>query len=107
MQSIPLAAAVTTAVLWGLAAAPAAAQHPDLSGSWKFNVAQSDNPQNMMGGDSAGGEGRRGGGGGYRGGGGFGGGRGGFGGGRGGFGGGRSGGGGGRGMSDEQRERMR
>jgi len=42
MQSTSLAAAVTAAVLWGLAAAPAAAQHPDLSGSWKFNVAQSD-----------------------------------------------------------------
>jgi hypothetical protein len=85
------------------------AQHPDLSGQWTFNAAQSDNPRDMIQGrDSAGGESRGGRtGGGYPG---MGGGRGGFGGRGGGFGGRRGGGergGGGGQMSDEQRQRMR
>ncbi|HYL20766.1 MAG TPA: hypothetical protein VEU74_03315 [Gemmatimonadales bacterium] len=81
----------------------AAAQHPDLSGRWTYNAAQSNRPGDMIqSGDTAGGEQRGGGGGGRRGG--FGGGgRGGFGGGgRGGY----RGGGGGGGMSEEQRARM-
>lgn len=78
-------------------AATQAVQHPDLSGRWTYNAAQSNSPGDMMqSGDTAGGEQRGGGG---R--------RGGFGGrgGRGGYRGG--GGGGGGGMSDEQRARMR
>ena len=96
-----------TALVVGVVPAGAAAQHPDLAGSWKLNQAQSDNPRDQMrGSDSAGGERRPRGEG--EGGAGGGGGGGGFGGGRGGFGGGRRGGyGGGRGMSDEQRARMR
>lgn len=75
------------------------AQHPDLSGHWALNQAQSENPRDMIPDrDSSGGRMR----GGERGG------RGGFGGRRGGFGGGRGGyRGGGGGMSDEQRARMR
>ena len=94
------------ALVVGVVPAGAAAQHPDLAGSWKLNQAQSDNPRDQMrGSDSTGGERRPRGEGGGEGGGGGGGG---FGGGRGGFGGGRRGGyGGGRGMSDEQRARMR
>ena len=86
------------ALVVGVVPAGAAAQQPDLAGSWKLNQAQSDNPRDQMrGSDSAGSERRQRGEGG-----------GGFGGGRGGFGGGRRGGyGGGRGMSDEQRARMR
>lgn len=79
-----------------------AAQHPDLSGRWTYNAAQSNSPSDMVqSGDTSGGEQRSGGGrrGGFGGGG-----RGGFGG-RGG-GGCRGGGGGGGGMSDEQRARM-
>ena len=84
----------------------ARAQHPDLSGHWTFNAAQSDDPRNRtQTGDTVGGEPRAWGGGGRRGG--MGGGRGGFGGGRGGRSGGTGGGGGGGGMSDEQRARMR
>ena len=82
-------------------AATQAVQHPDLSGRWTYNAAQSNSPGDMMqSGDTAGGEQRGGGGGGRRGGG--------FGGGRGGFGGGGRGGyrGGGGGMSDEQRARI-
>jgi len=83
-----------------------AAQHPDLSGRWTYNAAQSNSPGDMLqSGDTSGSEQRGGGGGGGGGGrrGGFsGGGRGGFGGGRGGY----RGGGGGGGMSDEQRARM-
>jgi len=79
-----------------------AAQHPDLSGRWTYNAAQSNSPGDMVqSGDTSGGEQRGGGGGGGR--------RGFGGGGRGGFGGGRGGyrgGGGGGGMSDEQRARM-
>ena len=89
------------ALAGGIGPAPAQAQHPDLSGHWTFDAAQSDDPRNRTQlGDTTGG-GERGGGG--R--------RGGMGGGRGGFGGGRGyrggGGGGGGGMSDEQRARMR
>src|SRR5438093_11742716 len=93
---------LTMAVVLFVAATPVTAQHPDLSGQWTFNAAQSDNPRDMLqGSDTAGGEPRGGrGGGGYPG---MGGGRGGFGG-RGGYGGGRGGRGGG--MSDEQRQRM-
>src|SRR5712691_10079363 len=82
-------------VLGGGAATPPSAQHPDLSGQWTFNAAQSDNPRDMLQGrDGAGDESRGGrGGGGYPG---MGGGRGGFGG-RGGVGRGGGGGGGGRG----------
>ena len=88
--------------------APVTAQHPDLSGQWTFNAAQSDNPRDMLQGRDSSGDESRGGrtGGGYAGTGG--GGRGGFGG-RAGFGRGRGGGsrgGGGGGMSDEQRQRM-
>jgi hypothetical protein len=83
-------------------AAGQAAPHPDLSGRWTYNAAQSNSPGDMVqSGDTAGREQRGAGGGGRRGG--FGGGgRGGFGGGRGGY----RGGGGGGGMSDEQRARM-
>ena len=90
---------VALVLLGGIAAR---GQHPDLSGHWALNQAQSGNPRDMLQGrDSGGGEpagGRMRGGRGGRGG--FGGGRGGFGG-RGGYGG-RAG-----GMSDEQRARMR
>ena len=84
----------------GLGPDPAQAQHPDLSGRWSYNAAQSDNPRAMAQGRDSMGAGDEGGGGGRRGG---------FGGRRGGFGGrgGRGGYGGGRGMSDEQRARMR
>jgi len=93
--------------LGSAAATPLWAQHPDLSGQWTFNAAQSDNPRDMIQGRDSTGDESRGGrsGGGYPGMGG-GGGRGG----RGGFGRGRGGGGGGGGtrggMSDEQRQRM-
>jgi len=101
--------ATTSMALGGLALASlitpraTATQHPDLSGRWTYNAAQSNSPGDMLqSGDTAGGEQRGGGGGGRRGG--FGGGgRGGFGGGgRGGY----RGGGGGGGMSEEQRARM-
>jgi hypothetical protein len=96
---------VTTAVVLvgavlagGAAGTRLAVEHPDLSGRWTFNAAQSDNPRDMLQGrDSTGDQSR----GGYPG---MGGGRGGYGG-RGGFGRGRGGGGRG-GMSDEQRQRM-
>ena len=74
-----------------------AAQHPDLSGRWTYNAAQSNSPGDMMQNGDTGGGGEQPGGGGRRGG---------FGG-RGGRGGYRGGGGGGGGMSDEQRARMR
>ncbi len=103
---------LTTAVALIVAATPLSAQHPDLSGQWTFNAAQSDNPRNMLQGRDSSGDESRGGGGGGRSGGGYpgmgaGGGRGGLGG-RGGFGRGRGGGerGGGGAMSDEQRQRM-
>src|SRR6266516_3177890 len=77
---------LTAAVVLLVAATPVTAQHPDLSGHWTFNAAQSDNPRDMLQGrDSSGDESR------------------------GGFGRGRGGGsrgGGGAGMSDEQRQRM-
>ena len=95
------------ALAGGIGPAPAQAQHPDLSGHWTFDAAQSDDPRNRTQlGDTTGGGERGGGGGGDGRGGGR---RGGMGGGRGGFGGGRGyrGGGGGAGMSDEQRARMR
>ena len=48
-----------TALLVGVVPAGAAAQHPDLAGSWKLNQAQSDNPRDQMrGSDSTGGGGR-------------------------------------------------
>src|SRR2546421_5074847 len=99
---------LTMAVVLFVAATPVTAQHPDLSGQWTFNAAQSDNPRDMLQGRDSSGDESRGGrtGGGYPGTGG--GGRGGFGG-RGSFGRGRGGGsrgGGGAGMSDEQRQRM-
>src|SRR5436190_22807484 len=99
---------LTTAVLLIAAATPLQAQHPDLSGQWTFNAAQSDNPRDMLQGRDSSGDESRGGrtGGGYPGTGG--GGRGGVGG-RGSFGRGRGGGsrgGGGAGMSGEQRQRM-
>ncbi len=91
---------MTAVVLCGLVALSGGAgtalviAHPDLSGHWTFNAAQSDNPRDMLQGrDSTGDQSRGGRGGGYPG----------MGGGRGGFGG-RGGGGG---MSDEQRQRMR
>src|SRR6266700_5717903 len=85
---------LTAALVLFVAATPVTAQHPDLSGHWTFNAAQSDNPRDMLQGrDSTGDQSRGGRGGGYPG----------MGGGRGGFGG-RGGGGG---MSDEQRQRMR
>ena len=90
---------IVTALLAGLSTAHL--QRPDLSGTWRFNATQSDNPHSMI--DPSDSGGRRGGEGyggrspgmGGRGG------RGGFGGGRGGFGG------NGEGRSDEQRQRMR
>src|SRR5947208_15102835 len=103
---------LTTAVLLIVAATPLQAQHPDLSGRWTFNAAESDNPRNMLQGRASTGDDSRGGrsGGGYPGMGGGGGrgrvaGRGGLGRGRGGGGG--SGGGGGRrrGRAQEQRRR--
>ena len=99
---------LTMAVVLFVAGTPVTAQHPDLSGQWTFNAAQSDNPRDMLQGRDSSGDESRGGrtGGGYPGTGG--GGRGSFGG-RGGFGRGRGGGsrgGGGAGMSDEQRQRM-
>ena len=89
---------LTTAVLLIAAATPLQAQHPDLSGRWTFNAAESDNPRNMLQGRDSTGDESRGGrsGGGYPGMGG--------GGGRGGFGG--RGGGTRGGMSEEQRQRM-
>ena len=46
-----------TALVVGVVPAGAAAQHPDLAGSWKLNQAQSDNPRDQMrGSDSTGGE---------------------------------------------------
>jgi len=80
-------------VLGGAAATTVVVPHPDLSGRWTLNAAQSDNPRDMLqardssGDESRGGRSR----GGY--------------GGRGGFGRGR-GGGARSGMSDEQRQRM-
>ncbi|HEY6210089.1 MAG TPA: hypothetical protein VIW28_13580, partial [Gemmatimonadales bacterium] len=51
-----------TALLVGVVPAGAAAQHPDLAGSWKLNQAQSDNPRDQMrGSDSTGGKRRLGG----------------------------------------------
>ena len=102
---------LTTVVLIGVAAlgsaaaTPLWAQHPDLSGQWTFNAAQSDNPRDMLQPQDSAVSGSRGGrsGGGYPG---MGGGRGGFGGRRGRGGEARGGGGGGGGMSDEQRQRM-
>src|SRR6266571_854870 len=103
---------MTAVVLCGLVALSGGAgtalviAHPDLSGHWTFNAAQSDNPRDMLQGrDSTGDQSRGGRGGAYPG---MGGGRGGFGGrGGGGFGRGRGGGErGGGGMSDEQRQRM-
>src|SRR5881628_413478 len=93
---------LTTAVLLIAAATPLWAQHPDLSGQWTFNAAQSDNPRDMLQPQDSAVSGSRVGrsGGGYPG----------LGGGRGGFGGRRGRGGearGGGGMSDEQRQRMR
>src|SRR5881397_4435682 len=50
-----------TALVVGVVPAGAAAQHPDLAGSWKLNQAQSDNPRDQMrGSDSSGGERSRG-----------------------------------------------
>src|SRR2546427_13118135 len=98
---------LTTALVLFVAGTPVTAQHPDLSGQWTFNAAQSDNPRDMLQGRDSSGDESRGGrtGGGYPGTGG--GGRGGFGGGggvgRGGGGGGGGRGGGGRG--DAQRRR--
>ncbi len=37
-----------TALVVGVVPAGAAAQHPDLAGSWKLNQAQSDNPRDQM-----------------------------------------------------------
>jgi hypothetical protein len=94
-------ALVGAALVGGAAGTPPVVEHPDLSGRWTFNAAQSDNPRDMLQGrDSTGDQSR----GGYPG---MGGGRGGHGG-RGGFGRGRGGGErAGGGMSDEQRQRMR
>src|SRR3989442_15957494 len=88
---------MTAVVLCGLGALSGVAgtalviAHPDLSGRWTFNAAQSDNPRDMLQGRDSTGDQSRGGRGGASPG---------MGGGRGGF----SGGGGG--MSDEQRQRM-
>ena len=50
---------LTTAVVLCVAATPVTAPHPDLSGQWTFNAAQSDNPRNMLQGrDSIGDESR-------------------------------------------------
>ncbi len=91
-----LTTAVALCGVVALGGAPATTMlvdHPDLSGQWTLNAAQSDNPRNMLQArDSSGDEAR----GGRS--------RGGYGG-RGGFGRGRGGGGRG-GMSDEQRQRM-
>ena len=103
---------LTTVVVIGVVAlgsaatTPLWAQHPDLSGQWTFDAAQSDNPRDMLQGRDSTGEAPRGArsGGGYPG---MAGGRGGFGGRRGRGGEARGGGGGGGGMSDEQRQRMR
>jgi hypothetical protein len=99
-------ALVGAALVGGAAGIPLVVEHPDLSGRWTFNAAQSDNPRDMLQGRDSTGDQSRGGrtGGGYPGMGGGRGGRGGFGRGRGG--GSRGGGGGGGGMSDEQRQRM-
>ena len=80
-------------VTLGSAAATTLVVHPDLSGQWTLNAAQSDNPRDMLQARDSGGDEPRGGRsrGGY--------------GGRGGFGRGRGGGTGSR-MSDEQRQRM-
>src|SRR2546430_5695891 len=99
---------LTTVVLIGVAAlgsaaaTPLWAQHPDLSGQWTFDAAQSDNPRDMLQPQDSAVSGSRGGrsGGGYPG----------MGGGRGGFCGRRGRGGearGGGGVSDEQRQRVR
>ena len=49
---------LTTAVVLCVAATPVTAPHPDLSGQWTFDAAQSDNPRNMLQGrDSIGDEG--------------------------------------------------
>src|SRR5882762_11570900 len=96
-------ALVGAALVGGAAGIPLVVEHPDLSGRWTFNAAQSDNPRDMLQGRDSTGDQSRGGrtGGGYPG---MGGGRGG----RGGFGRGRGGGErGGGAMSDEQRQRMR
>ena len=87
------AVALCGVIALGSAAATTLVVHPDLSGQWTLNAAQSDNPRDMLQArDSSGDEAR----GGRS--------RGGYGG-RGGFGRGRGGGGRG-GMSDEQRQRM-
>src|SRR6266436_3861946 len=93
------AVALCGVVALGSAAATTLVVHPDLSGQWTLNAAESDHPRDMLQArDSSGDEARAGRSrGGY-------GGRGGFGRGRGGGGGG--GGGAGSGMSDEQRQRM-
>ena len=87
------AVALCGVVALGSAAATTLVVHPDLSGQWTLNAAQSDNPRDMLQARDSGGDESRGGRsrGGY--------------GGRGGFGRGR-GGGAGSGMSDEQRQRM-
>jgi hypothetical protein len=104
MKVTAAAVLVAVVVLGGAAATALAAQHPDVSGQWTLNAAQSDNPRDMLQGRDSTGDESRGGrpGGGYPG---MGGGRGGLGG-RGGFGRGRPGG-ERAGMSDEQRQRMR
>lgn len=87
------AVALCGVVALGGAAATSSVDHPDLSGQWTLNAAQSDNPRDMLQARDSGGDESRGGGsrGGY--------------GGRGGFGRGRRGG-AASGMSDEQRQRM-
>ena len=87
------AVALCGLVTLGSAAATTLVVHPDLSGQWTLNAAQSDNPRDMLQARDSGGDEPRGGRsrGGY--------------GGRGGFGRGRGGGTGSR-MSDEQRQRM-
>ncbi len=87
------AVALCGVIALGSAAATPLVVHPDLSGQWTLNAAQSDNPRDMLQARDSSGEEPRGGRsrGGY--------------GGRGGFGRGRGGGGRGR-MSDEQRQRM-
>src|SRR5438309_9177307 len=50
---------LTMAVVLFVAGTPVTAQHPDLSGQWTFNAAQSDNPRDMLQGrDSSGDESR-------------------------------------------------
>ena len=87
------AVAVCGVVVLGGTAATTLVDHPDLSGQWTLNAAQSDNPRDMLQARDSGGDESRGG---WS--------RGGYGG-RGGFGRGRRGG-ATTGMSDEQRQRM-